>query len=285
MIAVTAASGQLGELVIRQLMKEGYAGKIVAVARNPEKLKDLSDQGLQVRQGDYEDGASMEAALVGVDTVLLISSNELGRRALQHRNVIDAAKAAGVKLLVYTSLLHADTSTLSLAAEHLETETALVESGIPYVILRNGWYTENYTASIPAALEHGVLVGSAGEGLIASATRQDYAEAAVKALTGGCAAGTTCELAGDAAYMRSDFAAELSRQTGKTIPYQDLPEPEYAAILRQSGFPEEVATGLASWDAQVVNGVLFDDGGKLSRLIGRPTTPLADAIASVLAAS
>jgi NAD(P)H dehydrogenase (quinone) len=184
--------------------------------------------------------------------------------------------------VVYTSLLHADRSPLNLAPEHVATEAALVELGLSHTILRNGWYTENYTASVPSALAHGAFVGSAGDGKISSAPRTDYALAAARVLTDASLQGKVYELASDTAYTLADFAAELSRQVGKEIPYSNLPEEDYANILRQAGLPEPLAAGLASWDAGASQGALFDDSKTLSALIGRPTTPLAEVIAQAL---
>lgn len=278
MIAITAATGQLGRLVIDELLRKTPANQLVAVVRHPAKAADLAARGVAVRPGDYTDIAALTAALTGVDKVLLISSNEIGQRAVQHRNVIEASRRAGVGLVVYTSLLRADTSPLNLAPEHLETERALQASGLPFIILRNGWYTENYTVSVPPAVAHGAFMGSAGNGRIASAARADYAAAAATALTGGAAVGRTYELAGDQAYTLTELAAEISRQTGKAIPYHNLPEADYRAILLKVGLPEGLAAGLASWDVAASHGALFDDGHQLSKLIGRPTTPLAESI-------
>ena len=223
--------------------------------------------------------------MAGVDRLLLISSSEIGRRVPQHKAVIDAAKAAGVKLIAYTSLLHADTSSLGLADEHRHTEVLLKESGVPYVLLRNGWYTENYTASIPAALQHGALLGSAGEGRIASATRADYAAAATAVLTAPeDQAGRIYELAGDEAYTLAEFAAELSLQSGRDVVYRNLPEAEYRAALVGAGLPDPVAAMLAQSDAAAAQGALFDDSHQLSKLVGRPTTTLSDVIAAALKA-
>ncbi len=283
MIAITAATGQLGQLVINHLLTQVPATQVVAVVRNPAKAADLASRGVAVRAASYTDVAALTAAFAGVDKVLLISSNEIGQRAVQHRNVIEAAKRAGVKLLVYTSLLRADTTTLNLAGEHLATEQALKASGLPFIILRNGWYTENYTGSVPPAVANGAFLGSAGNGRISSAARADYAAAAVAALTGKAQTGRTYELAGDSAYTLTDLAAEISRQTGKAIPYRNLPEAEYRGILLHIGLPEVLAAGIANWDVSVAKGDLLDDGKELSRLIGRPTTPLAESVRQALA--
>jgi len=283
MIVITGASGQLGRLVIQSLLTKVPASRIVAAVRNPEKISDLAAQGVQVRRADYTDSASLDAAFQGAEKVLLISSSEVGQRLAQHRNAIDAAKRAGVALLAYTSLLHADTSHLGLAGEHVATEAWLKQSGVPFVLLRNGWYTENYLASIPPALQHGAFIGSAGEGRIASAARADYAEAAAVALTTPEQSGKVYELAGDDAYTLAGFAAELSRQSGKAIPYVDMPENEYKSALVGAGLPEPIAGLLADSDSGASRGGLFDDTRQLSALIGRPTTPLAVSMRAALA--
>ncbi|MCL2893791.1 SDR family oxidoreductase [Brenneria tiliae] len=278
MIAVTGASGQLGRLVIEQLLDKVAAQEIVALVRDVAKVADLTARGVQVKAADYTRPETLLSALQGVDKVLLISSSEVGQRAAQHRNVIEAAQQAQVKLLAYTSILHADTSPLALAAEHKETEAALKASGLPYVVLRNGWYTENYAASIPAALQHGAFIGSAGEGKISSATRADYAAAAVAVLTQDNQAGKVYELAGDESYTLADLAAEVSLQSGKSIGYRNLPQAEYSAALAAAGIPAAFADIIADSDVGASKGGLFDDGHQLSRLIGRPTTPLATVV-------
>ncbi|ELY4220436.1 SDR family oxidoreductase [Cronobacter sakazakii] len=274
MIAITGATGQLGQRVIDTLLNTVAAQEIVAIVRNPAKAAALSARGVQVRAADYNDAAALTAALAGVEKVLLISSSEVGQRATQHRNVIEAAKTAGVKLIAYTSLLHADRSPLGLADEHVATEKMLADAGIPYVLLRNGWYTENYLASVPPALEHGVFIGSAGDGKIASASRQDYAEAAAKVLTLDNQAGRVYELAGDHAWTLRDLTALLSKETGKTVAYQNLSEADFAAALTGAGLPEGFAKLLADSDIGASKGGLFDDSRQLSALIGRPTTSL-----------
>jgi NAD(P)H dehydrogenase (quinone) len=278
-IAITGASGQLGRLVISKLKAKVPASEIIALARDPEKAADLN---VAVRQADYAKPETLAPALAGVATLLLISSSEVGQRAVQHRNVIDAAKGAGLKRIVYTSVLHADTTPLSLADEHRTTEAALKASGIPYTILRNGWYTENYMASVGGAVAGGALIGSAGDGRISSATRADYAEAAVAVLTGDGHEGRTYELAGDEAYTLSELAAEISRQTGKDIPYENLSEADYAKALAGFGLPDGLAQAIASSDVGASAGALFEDGRQLSRLTGRPTTPLSTAVAEAL---
>ena len=280
-IAVTGATGHLGRIVIDKLKAKVPAADIVALVRSPDKAADL---GVAARAADYAKPETLETALAGVDTLLLISSSEVGRRAVQHGNVIDAAKAAGVKRIVYTSLLHADTSPLSLAEEHRQTEAALKASGIAYTILRNSWYTENYTGSIGGALAGGAFIGSAGDGKISSAPRLDYAEAAVAVLTGEGHEGKTYELAGDTAWTLTDLAAEISKQSGKDIPYRNLPEAEYAKALAGFGLPQALADAIAGWDVGASQGALFDDGKQLSKLIGRPTTPLSVSVADALKA-
>jgi len=280
-IAITGATGQLGRLVVAKL-KGNVPTAIVALARSPTKASDL---GVTVREADYAKPETLGPALAGVDALLLISSSELGPRAAKHRNVIEAAKKAGVRRIAYTSILHADTSPLDLAPEHRRTEADVKASGIPFTILRNGWYTENYTGSIGGALAGGAFIGSAGDGRISSAARADYAEATVTVLTGEGHGGKTYELAGDDAYTLFELAAETSRQTGRAISYRNLPEAEYAAALAGFGLPEALAQAIARWDVGASKGALFDNGRQLSALIGRPTTPLAVAVADALKSS
>ncbi|MET0124705.1 MAG: SDR family oxidoreductase [Pseudomonas caspiana] len=283
MYIITGATGQLGRLVIEKLLATVPAGQVIAAVRSPEKAADLAALGVQVRHADYSQASTLDSAFKGAEKILLISSSEIGQRAAQHQAVIDAAKRANVKLLAYTSVLHADTSLLGLAEEHRQTEAALQKSGVPFVLLRNGWYTENYTAGVPAALEHGAVFGSAAEGRISSAARVDYADAAVAVLTSTeDQAGRVYELAGDDAYTLSVFAAEISKQTGKTVPYTDLPQADFKAALIQAGLPDFVAELLSDSDAAAAKGALFDDSRQLSALIGRPTTPLAITVAQAL---
>lgn len=280
-IAITGASGQLGRLVIERLRAKLPASDIVALVRTPAKATDL---GVEVREADYTRPGTLDQALAGVDTLLMISGSEVGQRVAQHRNVIDAAQQAGVKRVVYTSLLHGERSPLSLAPEHVETEAMLNASGLSVTLLRNGWYTENYTASVGAAVANGAFIGSAGQGRIASAARADFADAAVAVLTTAGHEGKTYELAGDTAYTLAELAAEISRQAGKDIPYLDLPQADHAAALAAAGVPAPWPEALASFDVAAAQGALFDEGRALSKLIGRPTTPLKDSVAAELSA-
>lgn len=283
MIAVTGATGQLGRMVVERLLDKVPAPQVLALARDPNKASGLAARGVQVREADYDRPQTLERALAGVDQLLLVSSSELGKRARQHAAVIDAARRAGVRLIAYTSVLHADASPLGLAEEHRQTEAALAASGVPYVLLRNGWYAENYMLGIPAALQYGVVMGSAGEGRISSASRADYADAAAAVLTSGDAqAGRVYELAGGSQFTLAQFAAELARQSGKPVAYQDLPEAEYKAVLLGAGLPEPVAQLLADSDAAAAKGALLGTEPDLERLIGRPAATLQQAVAAAL---
>jgi len=282
MIIVTGASGQLGRLVVAALLKTLPASEIAVAVRSPEKVADLAALGVQVRQADYDQPHSLDSAFKGAEKLLLISSSDVGRRLPQHRAVVDAAKRAGVGLLAYTSILHADTSPLPLRAEHIETEQLIRASGLPYVFLRNGWYTENYLAGVDAALQLGAVFGSAGNGRISSAARSDYAEAAAVVLTQDIQGSRIYELAGDDSYTLAEFAAEIATQSGKAVVYQDLPEADFAAALLSAGLPEGLATLLAQSDVGAAKGGLFDDSHQLSKLIGRPTTPLSALVAEAV---
>lgn len=281
-IGITGATGHLGRLVVNKLKEKVKADNIVALVRTPSNAVDM---GIEAREFDYDKPEALPGALKDIDTLLLISANEIGKRSRQHTNVVNAAKQAGIKWFLYTSVLHADTTTLSLAGEHRETETAIKSSGIPYTILRNGWYTENYLASADSAIKSGAFIGCAGDGKISSATRADFADAAVAILTSDGHIGKTYELAGDDYYTLSDLAAEISRQSGKNIPYINMTESEYAEKLKSFGLPEDLAKEIASWDASAGRGDLFDESHQLSALIGRKTTPLADAVREALTAS
>lgn len=278
-IGITGATGHLGRIVIQELKTRISSENIVALARTPEKASDME---VEVREFDYTKAEKLPGALHGIDNLLLISGSEVGQRFVQHQNVINAAKQAGVKWIVYTSILHADSSSISLAGEHLETEKLLEGSGIPNTILRNGWYTENYTGSVQNAIESGAFIGSAGDGKISLAARKDYAEAAVMVLTRQNEQGKTYELAGDQAYTLNDLAMEISRQTGENIPYRNLSENEYAEILKSFGIPKDIAYAIAGWDISASKGDLFDDSYQLSHLIGRSTTILSESVVEAL---
>lgn len=285
MIVVTGATGQLGQLVIEHLLKRVPASEIAAAVRNPDKAGALAARGIAVREADYDRPETLARSFAAGDKVLLISANEIGRRLPQHQAVIDAARRANVGLLAYTSLLHADTSPLPLAAEHKATEAALQASGLPVTVLRNGWYTENYLAGIDAILAHGAVLGCAGDGRIASAARNDYAEAAAVVMSGSGHAGKTYELAGDQAYTLAGLAGEIAAQAGQPIAFHNLPQAEYRGVLVNAGLPEGLADLLAESDTGAAQGGLYDDSRQLGALIGRPTTSLADSVCSALGKS
>lgn len=282
-IGVTGATGQLGRLVVEKLKTQGQGSQIVALVRDPAKAADL---GVETRLADYDKPDTLDAALVGIDRLLLISSNDLsmpGLRAKQHAAVIAAAKRAGVKLLAYTSLLHADRWTLPFADDHKATEKTLKESGIPFIILRNGWYTENYTAFLNGVLKAGILYSSSEDGKISWAPRRDYAEAAAVAISGEGHAGKIYELAGDDAETLRDLVAELSQQTGADLRYEGLSENEHFAVLAKAGIPEIWASMIVLPEVYAIaKGLLMDNSHTLSTLIGRPTTTLEQAVADAL---
>ncbi|WP_010545976.1 SDR family oxidoreductase [Sphingomonas elodea] len=280
MYAVTGASGQLGRLVVESLLGKVAPGEIVALVRNPDSVADFAAKGVAVRVFDYDAPESLAPALAGITRLLLISGNAVGSRVPQHQAVIDAAKAAGVQLIAYTSILRAQTSPLLLAAEHKATEDLLAASGVPHALLRNGWYAENYLMGAGAAIAHGVLIGSAGDGVVSAASRADYAEAAAVVLTRGEAG--TYELAGDIGFTLAELAAVVSGIAGKPVPFQNLPQADYAKALEGAGLPAPFAAVLADSDARVAEGALFDDSKTLSGLIGRPTTPWRETIAAGL---
>jgi NAD(P)H dehydrogenase (quinone) len=281
MFAVAGASGQLGRLAIADLLARVPAAQIAALVRDPGKVAGMAAQGIAVREADYNRPETLEPALAGIERLLLISGSEVGQRQRQHQAVIDAAAAVGVRFICYTSVLHADRSTIGLAEEHRQTEAAIRASGLSFALLRNGWYSENYTGALAPSLQFGVIAGSSGAGRISAAPRRDYAAAAAAVLAAGDA-GAVHELAGDAAFTMAEFAAEVSRQASKTVTYQDMPEAAYAGMLESVGLPAPVAAMIADASFQASKDMLFDDSGTLSRLIGRSTTPIAASIAEAL---
>jgi NAD(P)H dehydrogenase (quinone) len=275
--AVTGATGKLGRLVLDELLERVDGSNLVALARDPAALNDYAAQGVDVRQADYDEPASLNAALAGVDRVLLISGNAVGQRARQHGNVIDAAKKAGVEYIAYTSILDAQHSKLAMAPEHKITENLLGESGLNYDVLRCPWYTENYTGGLGPQVEAGVIYGASGEGKFSTATRSDIAGGAAAALISS-KGGNVYELAGDESWSMEEYAAEVSKVAGKDVRYENQSEADYAQTLEGAGLPPPVAAMLAQTSALAGEGALHNDEGQLSELSGRPTTPISEAI-------
>ena len=278
-IVITGATGHFGRLVVEALLDGNVPpAEIVAGGRDLARLSDLADRGVQVRRLDYDDPETLRAAFAGADKVLLVSGSEVGQRIPQHRNAIDAAREAGVALIAYTSVANADTTGMALAAEHQATEQLLLESGIPFVLLRNGWYLENYTAQLGSFLEHGAVLGSAGEGRVSAASRADYAEAAAAVLLGHGQAGKVHELGGDESFTLGELAQSVSLATGAAVSYQDLPAEDYAQVLAGAGLPQPYAEILADSDLGIARGDLLVSSGHLSALIGRPTSSMPEAV-------
>ncbi|CAG9296333.1 SDR family oxidoreductase [Celerinatantimonas diazotrophica] len=283
MIAITGATGQLGQLVIKHLLQNIAGESVIALARSPEKANTLKELGVEVRQADYSKPETLDGALKGVTKLLLISSSEVGQRSVQHKNVIDAAKRSGVELIAYTSLLHADTSELMLAEEHVATEAYLKQANIPHVLLRNGWYSENYLASIAPSLANGGFIGCAKNGKISSAAREDYAEAAVAVLTSQhVQSGEVYELAGDESYTLTQLCEIISEESGQQIPYIDMAVSDFAKALEGAGIPKPLASVLANSDKGASQGGLFDDSHELSKLIGHPTRSIREMVRASL---
>ncbi|MBW3705402.1 NAD(P)-dependent oxidoreductase [Streptomyces griseus] len=282
-IVVTGATGALGRLVVDALLAEVPAGEVVAVVRDKEKAAALAARGVELRIADYDRPESLAGAFRSGDRVLLISGSEVGRRVAQHTAVIDAAKAAGVARLAYTGNLGGPDADFTLADEHRATERLILDSGLPYTFLRNGWYTENYTANLAPVLEHREVLANAGEGRIASASRADYAAAAVAVLTGDGHLNTAYELSGDTAWSLAEYAALLSELTGEEIAYRNVPAAAHQEALVGAGVPEGFAAILVDVDEAIGRGRLAGTSGDLARLIGRPTTPLAETVRAALA--
>jgi NAD(P)H dehydrogenase (quinone) len=281
-ILVTGATGQLGALIVKHLLQKLPASSVVAGGRNAAK----APPGVEFRRVDYDQPATLDAALADITRVVLVSGSEVGKRVPQHKAVIDAAKRAGVKLLAYTSILKANANPFILAAEHRGTEEVLAASGVPHILLRNGWYTENYTRSAPIAIQYGVIQSASGRGRFSPASRDDYAAgAAALVLRDGHRPGQAYELAGSTSFSKQELAELLSRKSAKSVVVQDLTESEYMAAMMQAGLPEPFAKILADSDAHSGEGWLFDDSRTLEQAIGRATTPLEQTLDATLAAA
>lgn len=284
-IAVTGATGHLGRLTVEALLDRGVpAETIVAIVRNPAKAVDLDTRGVELRTADYGDRDALGDALAGIDRLLLVSSSAVGQRLAHHVNVITAAETAGVKLVAYTSVLNADRTTMQLAHEHQATEARLHESSVPFVLLRNGWYSENYSGPLASTLEQGALLGAAGDGRVDLAAREDFAEAAAAVLTTDGHEGRAYELTGDDKLTMAEVAAAISKATGREIPYRDLPLAEYEQILVGAGLPAPLATIIADSSAAIGRGELTSESRDLARLIDRPTTPFRATVEAAAAA-
>ena len=285
MIVVTGATGQLGTHVVEGLLKQVPADEVAVVVRDAAKAVRFGELGVEVRVADYNDPASLDDAFREGEKALLISGSEIGQRVPQHKAVIDAAKNAGVALLGYTSVLGGPAADMELAREHQATERYIIDSGLPYVLLRNGFYHEVYTEALGQAIANGGLLTSAVEGAkVATAARADYAAAAVAVLTGEGHENRAYELSGDQAWTFEEYAEEVSRQLGSELPVNRVPADTHREILVGVGLPDPLAAVFVGVDDAISRGLLAVQTGDLSKLIGRPTTPLAESIAQGLKA-
>lgn len=282
MILVTGSTGHLGNFVIEALLESTQASQIIAAARSPEKAQDLAEKGVQVREFDYDRPETMDAALEGVEKILLISSSDVQDRVGQHRRVIEAAKRADVALIAYTSILDADNSQLMLAEDHKATERMLRDSGLPWVFLRNGWYSENYFMDLEGTIDRGVMVGAAGDGRVSPASREDYAQAAAAVLLRDGQEGKIYELAGDESLSYDEIAEAIASVSGEEVVYKDLSREAYQSVLEGAGVPQGFAAVLADSDVGVSNGALDSESRDLHELIGRRTTPFIESVKEAL---
>jgi len=284
-LVVTGATGHLGRLVVEELLARGVpADQIVATGRDLDKARDLADRGVVLRRADYDDRASLDAAFAGAEKLLLVSGSEVGRRIPQHRNAVEAARDAGVRLLAYTSIVRADSAKMALATEHRATEELIRASGVPFTFLRNAWYLELYLDQIPGALERGALVGAAGDGVISAALRRDFAAAAAAVLTGDGHEGAVYELGGEG-FTMADLAAEITAASGTEVAYRDLPPDELRTVLSDAGLPPAAVDMIVDNDLAVARGELHVTTGDLARLLGRAPTTTAEAVADAVKAA
>jgi NAD(P)H dehydrogenase (quinone) len=282
-IVITGASGHLGRLVVEQLLAAGTPpAQIVATGRDIAKLTDLAQSGVTVRRADFADPSTLDEAFAGAEAMVLVSTTTVGERFDNARNAIDAARRAGVSRIVYTSILNAATAQMSLADAHRRTEEYLRDSGSPFVILRNGWYLENYTDQLPMITRYHALLGSARDGRVSAAGRHDLAAAAAAVLTQDGHLGATYELGGTP-FTLTELAATFSDVLGTQIDYRDMPVADYIAALTGAGLPPEMAAAVADADAGLARGELFTDSGDLAKLIGRPTITAHEAVVNAAA--
>ena len=280
-IIITGATGHLGRKVIEALIRRGAdPADIVAGGRNADRLRSLrTDLGVKAVHLDYDDSDSLDAAFKGATKALLVSGSNLGERVAQHQRVIDAARKAGIGLLAYTSVLHADESSLAVAPDHRKTEKSLRESGLHYAILRNGWYSENFAGDVKQAAESGTIVSAAGTGRISSAAREDYAEAAAAVLlSDGGLVDSVIELAGDEAWTYDDLAQVAARLLGRPVSYRNVTSQELEKNLKAAGVPAPGVQWVVKLAQDISHDELLGPAGELSRIIGRPTTSLEKAL-------
>ncbi|WP_462413659.1 SDR family oxidoreductase [Neobacillus sp. Marseille-QA0830] len=281
-ILVTGATGKLGSKVVETLLKSIPASDLAVSVRNPEKAEGLRARGVEVRKGDFDRPETLDTAFAGIDSLLIISADgDNETRIRQHTDAVKAAERAGVKFIAYTSLANATESKNLMAPPHVATEAAIKKTGIPYSFLRNNWYLENEIGSIQGAIAGAPWVTSAVEGKVGWALQQDYADAAAAVLVGNGHENTVYELSGPL-LTQEELASALGSVLGKEIPVQQVSDEQYAEIMKGLGVPDFAIPIVVGIQESIRNGSLDVESNDFEKVLGRPVTPINEAMAQLV---